>query len=124
MRCAAFCPHNAIEAGHSWGVILYFIAGVPIAAYLFSWLDVSILGIGNFEGHWIVDILNLIYYYPAIFISYYIFSALIRIPAINWIFAHTTMTYLIFWGRYREPNTRLKNIAVSKKDISFQSKQN
>ena len=122
MRCAAFCPYNAIEAGHSWGVILYFIAGVPIFAYLFSWLDMYILGIGNFKGHWIVDILNLIYYYPAIFISYYIFYALIRIPLINWIFAHTTMTHSIFWGRYREPNTKLKNIAVSKKKTSFRSK--
>lgn len=124
MRCAAFCPHNAIEAGHSWGVILYFIAGVPIASYLISWLDIYILGIGNFKGHWIVDIMNIIYYYPAIFISYYIFNALIRIPSINWIFAHTTMTHMNFWGRYREPNTKLKNIALSKKDISSQSKQN
>jgi len=115
MRCAAFCPHNAIEAGHSWGVILYFIAGVPISAYLFSWLDVYIPGIGTFQGHWIGDILNLIYYYPAIFLSYYIFSALLRIPAINWIFSHTTMTRLFFWGRYREPNTKLKNIAARRR---------
>jgi len=55
------------------------------------------------------------YYYPAIFTSYYIFNALIRIPAINWIFTHTTMTHLSFWGRYREPDTKLKNIAARKK---------
>jgi len=113
MRCAAFCPRNAVEAGHSWGVILYFIAAVPISAYLFSWLDMYIPGIGSLEGLWIGDILNLIYYYPAIFISYYIFHSLIRIPLINWLFTYTTMTH--FWGRYREPNTRLKNIAVKKK---------
>ncbi len=123
MRCAAFCPHNAIEAGHSWGVILYFIAGVPIYAYLFSWFNGHISGIGNLKGHWIGDILNLMYYYPAIFISYYIFNALIRIPAINRIFTHTTMTHFSFWGRYREPNTKLKNIAVRNKNIGYQSKQ-
>ena len=120
MRCAAFCPHNAIEAGHSWGVILFFITGVPISAYLFSWLDVYIPGMGSLEGHWIGDIVNFIYYYPAIFISYYIFYALIRIPAINWLFTHTTMTH--FWGRYRESNTKLKNIAL-KKYIHYQSKR-
>ena len=124
MRCAAFCPHNAIEAGHSWGVILYFISAVPISAYLFSWFNGYISGVGNLEEHWISDLLNLIYYYPAIFISYYIFNALIRIPTINWIFAHTTMTHLPFWRRYREPNTKLKNIAVRNEDIGYQSKQN
>lgn len=117
MRCATFCPHNAIEAGHSWGVILYFISAVPISAYVFSWLGVYISGIGNLEGHWVSDVVNLMYYYPAIFISYYIFNALIRIPAINWIFAHTTMTHLSSWGRYREPNTKLKNIAVRYENI-------
>jgi len=117
MRCTAFCPHNAIETGHSWGVILYFISAVPIFAYIFSWFKVDISGIGTFEGHWINDILNFMYYYPAIFISYYIFYALIRIPIINWVFAHTTMTHLSFWGRYLEPNTKLKNIANRKNNI-------
>jgi hypothetical protein len=91
---------------------LYFIAGVPVSACLFSWLDGYIPGIGNFKGHWIGDILDLVYFYPAIFISYFIFTALLRIPAINWIFAHTTMTHLPFWGRYREPNTKLNKIAA------------
>ena len=70
MRCAAFCPRNAIEAGHSWGVVLYFVSAVPISAYIFSWFDVYISGSGNLKEHWIGDIFDLIYYYPAIFISF------------------------------------------------------
>jgi len=124
MRCAAFCPHNAIEAGHSWGVVLYFITAVPVSAYLFSWFNAHVSDVGNIEGNWVGNILDLIYYYPAIFISYYIFNALIRIPAINWIFTHTTMTHSSLWGRYREPDTKLKNIAVKNKDIGNQSKRN
>ncbi len=124
MRCSAFCPLNAIEAGHSWGVILYFIAGVPVLAYLFSWLNGQLLGIENLEGHWINDILNLMYYYPAIFISYYIFYALLRIPLINWIFTYTTMTHLPMWGRYREPNTKLSNIESGNKNIDDKLNQN
>jgi len=119
MRCAAFCPHNAIEAGHSWGVLLYFVAMVPISAFIISWLSGFISAVENLEGHWIVHILKLLYYYPAIFISYYIFSALIRLPIINWIFTHTTMTHFSFWGRYREPNTRLQNIAVRNKKMGY-----
>ncbi len=120
MRCSAFCPHNAIEAGHSWGVILYFIAGVPIAAYIFSWFNGRISGIENLEGHFISDVVNFIYFYPAIFISYYLFNTLIRIHAINWIFTHTTMTHLPFWGRYREPGTKLKEIAILNKNVDYQ----
>lgn len=112
MRCSAFCPRNAVEAGHSWGVILYFIAAVPVGAYIFSWLSGYFYAVENPGGHWITSIINLIYFYPAIFISYYIFNALIRIPAINWIFTHTTLTHLPFWKRYREPNTKLKDFAV------------
>jgi Pyruvate/2-oxoacid:ferredoxin oxidoreductase delta subunit len=123
MRCAAFCPHNAIEAGHSWGVLLYFIAGVPISALLISWLGGYISAVENLEGHWTVPILKLLYFYPAIFISYYIFNALIRIPVINWIFTHTTMTHFTFWGRYREPNTKLQNIAIRNKKRDYQSEQ-
>ena len=104
--------------------ILYFISAIPISAYIFSWFDVYISGIGNLEGHWISDVLTLMYFYPAIFISYYLFCALLRIPIINWIFAHTTMTHLFFWGRYREPYTKLKNIAVRKNNINYKTKQN
>jgi len=124
MRCSAFCPLNAIEAGHSWGVMLYFIAGVPVSAYIFAWFNGQLFGVENLDGKWIGEILNLMYFYPAIFISYYIFYALLRIPVINWIFAHTTMTHLPRWGRYREPNTKLSNIALRNKNIGDESKQN
>ncbi len=108
MRCAAFCPHGAIEAGHSWGVILYFISAIPISAYLFTLLDAYIPGIRALEGSLFREFLNLLYFYPAIFISYYIFFLLIQIPWINWFFTHTTLTH--FWGRYREPRASLKKI--------------
>lgn len=115
MRCAAVCPRNAVEAGHSWGIILYFVAAVPVSFYLFSWLDGYISGIENLNGSWIGSVLEYLYYYPAIFISYQIFQALLRIPVVNWLFTHTTMTHFPFWGRYHEPDTELKSIVM--KDI-------
>lgn len=111
MRCAAFCPQNAIEAGHSWGVLLFFATGVPVSAYLLSGLGDPIFGVQQLEKHLAGEIIDFLYYYPALFVSYYAFAVLIRIPAVNWLFAHTTLTHLPFWGRYREPNTRLKSIA-------------
>lgn len=114
MRCAALCPQSAIEAGQSWGVVLYFIAAIPAAVYVLSTLNSYIPGIINLKGSWLRSILNILYWYPAIFISYYIFHFLIRIPAINWIFTHTTMTHFSFWGRHRAPNTDLKQIDEKK----------
>ena len=111
MKCAAFCPHNAIEAGHSWGVALYAITAFPISAYLLSLLGADSLFIEKFNSNWAGDILNIICFYPAIFVSYYIFSLLIRIPLFNYLFTHTTMTHLSFWGRYKEPKTKLKDIS-------------
>ncbi|NIM13207.1 MAG: (4Fe-4S)-binding protein [Candidatus Aminicenantes bacterium] len=115
MRCSALCPQNAIEAGQSWGVILYFITAIPVSFYIFSALNVTIPGMANLKGSWIRTVLDILYYYPAIFIPYYMFHFLIRIPVINWIFAHTTMTHYYFWGRYREPNTKLTHIDEKKK---------
>ena len=112
MRCAAFCPKNAIEAGHSWAVILYYISVIPFSVYLLSWLDNFIPGITRLQGGWIEEALSLLYFYPAIFISYYIFNLFIKIPIVNRLFTITTFTH--FWGRYREPDTRLKQISLHK----------
>jgi ferredoxin len=110
MRCAGLCPQNAIEAGQSWGVILYIITAIPVSYYIFSTLDLYIPGIAHLKGSGFGYVLDILTFYPAIFISYYIFHFLLRIPAVNWLFAHTTMTHFSFWGRYREPGSKLKQI--------------
>ena len=111
MRCAALCPHNAIEAGHSWGAVLYVITALPFSVYILSLIGVSSANSGNIYMKLVSDILDIIYFYPAIFVSYYIFSLLARLPLINYFFTHTTMTHLSFWGRYREPKTNLKDLS-------------
>lgn len=105
MKCASICPKNAIEAGHSWGIILYFVTAVPISVYLFSWLGLT-SGNSNSLG----KLIDIIYFYPAIFVSYAVFHALIRIPFVNFIFTRTTLTRLPFWGRYKEPDTKLRDL--------------
>lgn len=109
MRCAAVCPQNAIEAGQSWGVILYFITAIPVSFYIFSTLGSYIPVIAK-TGSGFRYVLDILWYYPAIFVSYYIFHFLLRIPAINRLFTHTTMTHFSFWGRYHEPGTKLKHM--------------
>ena len=110
MKCSAVCPQNAIEAGQSWGIILYFIITIPFSVYILSYLYNLIPCILNVKGGWLGSIVNILFIYLALFISYRLFHILIQIPVINWIFTHTTMTHLKFWGRYQESETNLKEI--------------
>jgi len=110
MRCTAICPKNAIEIGQSWGVLLFYIGSLPLSVYLFK-----LIGIGQFLNPWINgtvvrDLIDILFWYPAIFIPYFVFQLLLRIPPIHWFFTHTTMTHLKFWNRYREPESNLKKL--------------
>lgn len=107
MRCAAFCPRSAIEAGQSLGVIFYFVTAVPAAFILFSQSGGSIPWL-DFHGSWIAILVNSVYFYLALFGTYALFWLLIRIPLFNWLFTWTTLTHL--WGRYREPDVKLREL--------------
>ncbi|OPZ71153.1 MAG: NADH-plastoquinone oxidoreductase subunit [bacterium ADurb.Bin478] len=112
MRCASLCPRNAVEAGHSWGVALYYLTSVPVAAHLFSWLGGRLAT----EQNGLSLALQLVLYYPAVFLSYFLFHALLRFRIVNWLFTHTTMTHLPFWGRYHAPDVHLKTISSHPSD--------
>ncbi len=109
MRCMAFCPKGAVEAGHSWGVALYYITTIPAAYYLLSNLGVSFAGVSDPNEYWLTQIIQFLYLYPSLFISYFLFYQLIRIPIINKLFTYTTLTHI--YKRYNEPGTKLKDIA-------------
>lgn len=116
MRCASLCPRNAVEAGHSWGVALYYLTSVPVAAHSFSWLGGRLTAEQGLVQSGLSLALQLLLYYPAIFLSYFLFHALLRFRVINWLFTHSTMTHLPFWGRYHAPDVHLKNISLHHRD--------
>jgi ferredoxin len=107
MRCAAFCPKNAVEAGHSWAVLLYLITTVPVSTLVFS----HFFGTGETGGMGVMGrVVDLLYLYLTLFLSYYVFQALLRIPAVSWFFTKTTLTHLPWWGRYRAPGVTVENL--------------
>jgi len=116
MRCAALCPRNAIEAGHSWGVALYFLTSVPFAGHLFSCLGWRWTAEQGSAQSGLSLALQLLFYYPVLFLSYFLFQALLRLRVVNLLFTHTTMPHLPFWGRYRAPDVPLKNISSRHRD--------
>jgi len=112
LRCMGYCKKKAVEAGHSWAVLLYFITSVPVLASVLTWLHKTVKTFPVINSHWSLDLFNIIYFLPALFLSYWIFWYLIRFPAVNSFFSLTTLTH--YYRRYHQPETRLKDI-VSKK---------
>ena len=113
MRCMGYCPEKAIEAGHSWAVVLYFITTIPVSMYLINWLVGFAPGAEALNKPWVHEAVNFVYIYPALFISYMIFSVLLRIPVVNSLFTYTTLTHI--YRRYHEPEAKLKDFGVERK---------
>ncbi len=109
MRCMGYCPSKAVEAGQSWGLILYLVTSVPAGVWFFSWLTARYPGTSGLESWISIQLVNLLYLYPSLFLSYFIFHWLIRIRPVNALFTYTTLTHL--YPRYHEPETRLKDIS-------------
>jgi len=119
LRCMGYCKKRAVEAGHSWAVLLYFITSVPVISYVWVWLHETLNFFPVDSGYWTNEVLYIfifllyvIYFLTAVFISYWIFWHLIRFPVFNAFFSVTTLTH--YYRRYHEPETRLKHLASNK----------
>lgn len=110
LRCMNYCQEKAIEAGHSWAVILYFIWiwGYPPVLYMLNYFGLQLPYINASMNYYMLWIVTAIYIYPAYIIAYFIFFHLIRIKWINTLFTFTTLTH--FYRRYHEPETPLKDL--------------
>jgi Pyruvate/2-oxoacid:ferredoxin oxidoreductase delta subunit len=112
MRCMGYCPKQAIEAGHSWGIILFFVTGISSITWL---LHLAGIGIGletalndNIPGR----LLRYGYLIVATLAAYRIFWLLNRVPAVNRFFTLTTLTH--YYRRFHDPETRLKDMKPEK----------
>ncbi len=112
LRCMGYCNKRAVEAGHSWAVLLYFLGSVPLMSYLLFRLN---------EMHHKIPTLYYVFPYitiyfidfiTALLLSYLVFWYLIRIPLVNTAFTYTTLTH--YYRRYHQPETRLKHMAPQK----------
>ncbi|MDP8225869.1 MAG: EFR1 family ferrodoxin [Candidatus Lernaella stagnicola] len=114
MRCMAFCPERAIEGGHSWIVLAYFLTTVPAATFLLTRLDDFLPGMATLQGTWIAAVLNLFYLYGAVAAASYLLWWLLGFRWINRAFTYTTLTRL--YRRYHEPDTLLRDLRPAKKN--------
>lgn len=101
MRCMAYCPRHAVEAGHSWAVLLYFAASIPAGWLAAAWLSEW--------SPWLRWLGLVPVKLAAVAVAYLLFWALLRIRAINALFTYTTLTH--YYRRYHEPQTKLIHLA-------------
>jgi ferredoxin len=113
MRCMAYCKKKAVESGHSWAVLLYFITSVPVLSSVLIWLHETNASIPVINDNPFLEPFNILYFLPALFLSYWIFWHLIRFPVINAFFSYTTLSH--YYRRYHQPGTRLTHLMQQKK---------
>jgi hypothetical protein len=114
MRCMAWCPSRAVEAGHSWAVILWLVITLPGGAWTLSRLAEQLPFIPGPENRFTILLADIFYFYAALFLSYAVFHRLLRIRWVNELFARTTFTRL--YPRYHEPQITLSEITVKLED--------
>jgi Pyruvate/2-oxoacid:ferredoxin oxidoreductase delta subunit len=119
LRCMGYCRKKAVEAGHSWAVLLYFITSVPVISYVWVWLHRTLKVYPVLNGYWTAEAVTIfnfsiyiVYFLAAVFLSYWLFWHLIQFPVFNKFFSITTFTH--YYRRYHEPETRLKHLAGHK----------
>jgi ferredoxin len=108
MRCMGYCQFQAIEASHSLGAIIFYITNIPIFTYLIETLSLKIAGFVPIDFQLVERFVRYPAFLAAVFICYFIFTLLIKVPFINTFFAYTTLTH--FYRRYHEPDTKLTHL--------------
>jgi hypothetical protein len=111
LRCLNYCPQRAIETGHSWAALLWYI-GVSLAAggLVFAWLAGFFPWLEPHHNFWTEELFDTLFYYPIFLIAYFLFYWLTRLKFVNSLFSYTSWSR--FLKQYREPGTSLKDLTA------------
>ena len=109
LRCMNYCPQNAVEVGHSWGLVLYFLAGIPLSLTLFDLAARYLPALKSIRSYSTVEIFNAAYYYPVIIAAYFLFYQIIRWRPVNLVFTWTTFTHI--FRRYHDTETSISDLS-------------
>ncbi|MCP4553524.1 MAG: hypothetical protein GY834_16115, partial [Bacteroidetes bacterium] len=101
MRCMGYCREKAVEAGHSFSFLQVIIMTFPVFVNITTGLTNAIESFLGITNYWFMTLVEALYYIPALFLSYWLFWMLIRIPVINTIFTVTTLTH--YFKRFHDP---------------------
>lgn len=113
MRCMAYCPVRAVQAGHSWAVLLAWLCSLPVLTWLLPGLAPDSAWAAALRQPAVRRAVDYLASLAIIFAAYGIFHFAVRIPWINMLFAWTTLTRR--FRRYHEPSTSLADLQATEK---------
>jgi Pyruvate/2-oxoacid:ferredoxin oxidoreductase delta subunit len=114
MRCMAFCPKRCVEAGHSFGAIMFYVTTIPVWAYLLDAVVARYEWFAPSANMWTAALLYIVYSIAVMFAGYAVLDVIVRVPFINRIFTHTTLTSV--YRRYHEPSTKLRELSARRNE--------
>lgn len=101
MRCMNYCPQVAVEAGHSWAVLAWYLSAIPAAMWGFNALAWQVPAP-------LVWLAQYVFFLAALALAYLVFHLATRWAPLNRLFAWTTLTH--WYRRYHEPGTALGDL--------------
>ena len=121
LRCMNFCRRDAVEVGHSWGILLYLVSlwVFPFAFFVFRFVERYWPQVNVVQNWYTLTIVSALFVYPAFMVAYYVFFQLIRIKSVNTLFTYTTLTH--YYRRYHEPETDLSDLLEAHFDDEFEA---
>lgn len=108
MRCMAYCPTRAIQAGHSWCAILFYVTGIPVSQFALNWLTPHFPWAAHLTGAPAMWLIQYPYMLLSAALTYAVFTLLLRVPAINYLFTYTTLTTI--YRRYQAPDVKAEEM--------------
>jgi Pyruvate/2-oxoacid:ferredoxin oxidoreductase delta subunit len=108
MRCMAYCPTQAIEAGQSWAVIIYVIGSASVSGAMLRAVMARFPALQSFNVGLMGFLAAYLYRIASLYVGYLLLTLLLRVPLINRLFTLTTFTH--YYGRYHAPEAPVREI--------------
>jgi ferredoxin len=120
LRCLNFCPHHAVTSGYAWAALLWCAAaGVAQGAWLFGVLVTRWPGAAAWKSYSVIELLNVLFYYPVLIVTYFLLDQLIRLRPVRKFFTYAGLAWL--FGQYRAPDTTLADLTGRNPEPSIPS---
>jgi hypothetical protein len=103
------CPPQAVEAGHSWAVLLGVTLSYLLAAMAVG-LKAALASLSVTASDGLLQILQYPFYLAILSLAYLIFWSGLRFHAVNAAFTCTTLTRC--FRRYHEPEVTLSELKL------------
>jgi hypothetical protein len=104
----SYCPTKAIEASQQLIAFFSYICFLPFSFFVSRWIAGFIPDFRASAIPYLPLAIDLACIYAAIFLSYFLFYALSRVPWLNTVLVFTTGTH--YYRRYYYPDTKLSEL--------------